>query len=173
VVNVDELLVLVKTGEDVYDEPEVDCLSHALQCGAILRAERPDDDGLAIAGLLHDIADIAEPRNHENHETRGARLLAPMFGTRVAKLVAAHVIAKRYLVATEPGYRAVLSPRSVDTLLEQGDALGDLAIRRLAEDPDLDDILRLRRADDRAKDPDGRPPGLDSWRSLLEANMLQ
>jgi predicted HD phosphohydrolase len=50
----------------------------------------------------------------------------------------------------------------------QGDALDAATSTALAADPDLDAILALRRGDERAKDPAARPPGLDSWRELLE-----
>ena len=56
--SVDWVIDILRRGEDVYDEPDVDALSHALQCGAILLAEHPDDQELAVAGLLHDIGDI-------------------------------------------------------------------------------------------------------------------
>ena len=91
-----------------------------------------------------------------------------MFGVRIAHLVGSHVKAKRFLVATDATYRAQLSPRSIETLHLQGDALDDSTIAAMAADPDLGAILALRRADERAKDPDATPPGLDSWRDLLE-----
>jgi predicted HD phosphohydrolase len=168
VTSVDELLALLAGGAGVYDEPDVDGLSHALQCGAILRREHPGDPGLAAAGLVHDIADIAYPADHNDHARRGAALIEPILGPRVARLVGAHVDAKRYLVATDPSYRAALSPRSTDTLAVQGDALDPDALAALAADPDLDAILALRRADERAKDADARPPELAEWRDLLE-----
>jgi predicted HD phosphohydrolase len=167
--SVDELLALLARGRDVYDEPAVDALSHALQCGALLRAEHPDDAELAIAGLVHDISDIVDPTDHRDHDHRGAGLVEPLLGARVARLVGAHVDAKRYLVATDPSYRQVLSDRSVETLALQGDALDDAGLRTLAADPDRDAILDLRRADERAKDPDARVADLDSWRPMLDA----
>jgi predicted HD phosphohydrolase len=166
--DVDDVLSVLAHGADVYDEPDVDALSHALQCGAHLRAEYPDDYELAAAGLLHDISDIIDPSDHRDHDVRGAAIVAPIFGERVAHLVASHVLAKRFLVATEPAYRSQLSVRSVETLAAQGDALDELAIARLSHDPDLDAILALRRADEAAKDPAAEVPSLDSWRSLLE-----
>ena len=87
---------------------------------------------------------------------------------RVARLVGAHVLAKRYLVATDPAYRAQLSARSIETLRLQGDALDDSAVAALAADPDLDAIIALRRADEQAKDPAAQPPPLAGWRPLLE-----
>jgi predicted HD phosphohydrolase len=167
--SVDELLALLARGAGVHDEPDVDGLTHALQCGAALRATYPDDPELAVAGLVHDVADIAFPNDHHDHAQRGAALVEPLLGARVARLVGAHVDAKRYLVATDPEYRARLSPRSIETLAEQGDALDDETLQRLAADPELDAIVALRRADEAAKDPAATPPGLESWRPLLEA----
>jgi len=161
----DDLLALLASGRDVFDEPDVDALSHALQCGAILRAEFPDDVELAVAGLVHDISDIIDPSDHRDHDLRGAAFVAPLLGARVAHLVGSHVLAKRYLVATDPAYQRTLSVRSVETLNEQGGALDDL--EQLASDPDLDAILALRRADERAKVADARPPALETWRALL------
>jgi predicted HD phosphohydrolase len=165
---VDDLLALLGRGHTVVDERRVDALSHALQCGALLRAEHPSDPELAVAGLVHDVSDIADPTDHRDHERRGALMVAPLLGERVAWLVGAHVVAKRYLVATDPAYRSQLSVRSVETLADQGDALDDGELGQLASDPDIDAILALRRADERAKDPHASVPGLDSWRGVLE-----
>ncbi len=41
--------------------------------------------------------------------------------------------------------------------------------RKLGDDPDLAAILDLRRADERAKDPNAHVPGLDSWNAALES----
>src|SRR6478609_11714841 len=109
-------MVLLESGDGVFDEPEIDGLAHALQCAAILRDEHPDDPELAVAGLVHDIADIAYPDDHTDHDRKGAVLVEPLLGPRVARLVGAHVLAKRYLVTTDPYYRARLSPRSIETL---------------------------------------------------------
>jgi predicted HD phosphohydrolase len=163
--SVDQLLALLARGADVYDEPDVDALSHALQCGALLRRERPDDLELAVAGLVHDISDIDDPHDHRDHDRRGAELVRPLLGDRVAALVGAHVIAKRYLVATDANYRATLSARSIATLADQGDALAD---PELLEHPDFDAMLCLRRADERAKQTDAVVAGLDTWRAALE-----
>ena len=89
-----------------FDEPKLDGLAHALQCGAILGREHPDDVELAVAGLVHDISDAVTPDDHTDHDRRGALLVKGLFGARVAQLVGAHVLAKRYLVTTEPSYRS-------------------------------------------------------------------
>jgi predicted HD phosphohydrolase len=165
---VDELLELLARGVGVFDEPEIDGLFHALQCAANLSASHPDDPDLVVAGLVHDIADIAFPHDHGDHALRGARMIEPLLGARVARLVGAHVEAKRYLVATDLEYRSRLSPRSIETLHLQGDRLEPSAIATLKADPDLPAILALRRADESAKDPDAHPPALETWRPRLE-----
>jgi predicted HD phosphohydrolase len=166
--SVAELVALLEQGAGVHDEPELDGLAHALQCGALLRAEHPDDPELAVAGLVHDIADVVYP-DHPDHERRGAALVRPLLGERVAHLVGSHVIAKRYLVTTDPAYRNQLSVRSVETLALQGDALADGELDALGADPDLAAVLDLRRADERAKDPNARVPGLETWNATLES----
>jgi predicted HD phosphohydrolase len=166
--DLEALLALLTRGADVFDEPHFDVLTHGLQCGHLLRVEHPDDVELAAAGLVHDIADIAFPDDHAHHDEVGAALVEPLLGGRVAKLVGAHVTAKRYLVATEPAYRDGLSPRSTDTLLAQGDTLTPRECAQFEADPDVAQIVALRRADERAKDPFARVPGLMAWRSLLD-----
>jgi predicted HD phosphohydrolase len=166
--SVDQLLAFLAQGDGVFDEPEIDGLFHALQCGANLRSSHPLDPQLAAAGLVHDIADIAFPHDHGDHAARGAALVEPLLGARVARLVGAHVNAKRYLVATDPAYRARLSSRSIETLRLQGEELDAAEISHMAADPDLAAILALRRADEAAKDPAATPADLASWRTLLE-----
>jgi predicted HD phosphohydrolase len=166
--SVDELVALLARGNGVYDEPDIDGLFHALQCAANLQASHPNDRELVVAGLVHDIADIAFPKDHGDHAQRGAALIEPLLGARVAHLVGAHVEAKRYLVATDPAYRSQLSARSIATLRAQGDALDASAIAELAADPDLDAILALRRADEDAKDVTAHPPALETWRPLVQ-----
>jgi predicted HD phosphohydrolase len=167
IASVSDLLALLERGSSVRDEPTLDGLAHALQCGAILRVEHPSDPELAVAGLVHDIADIVYPDDHTDHDRRGAELVGPLLGPRVARLVGAHVVAKRYLVTTDPRYRKRLSSRSAETLATQGDALADAELAALGSDPDLTAILDLRRADERAKDPDALVSGLESWHPLL------
>ena len=167
--SVGALLELLARGATIRDEPHIDGLAHALQCAELLRTEHPDDRELAVAGLVHDIADVVYPDDHTDHDRRGAALVGDLLGPRVAHLVGAHVIAKRYLVTTDPAYRNQLSVRSIETLAMQGDALADRDLAALGDDPDLAAILDLRRADERAKDPDAQVPGLETWSATLES----
>jgi predicted HD phosphohydrolase len=166
--SVDELLDALAAGATVNDEPDLDVCSHSLQCGQLLRVEHADDPELAVAGLVHDVWD-AVSADHDDHDRRGAALVEPLLGARVARLVAGHVLAKRYLVARDPAYGDGLSGRSTATLAFQGGKLDDHEAAALEASRDFEAIIALRRADERAKVPGASVPGLPSWRELLLA----
>jgi predicted HD phosphohydrolase len=148
-----------------YGGEAVDQRTHALQTGW-LAAQAGADDELVLAATLHDVG-RAEPVRAAfpglPHEESGAAFararLGERVGARVAAVIALHVPAKRYLVATDPAYNALLSPASVESLRRQG---GPMDAREVAEFdalPWASDALAVRRWDDAAKDPDG--PVLD------------
>jgi predicted HD phosphohydrolase len=84
--------------------------------------------------------------------------LTPRFGPRVGWLAGAHVVAKRHLAATDPGYAADLSATSVVSLGAQGGA--GAAGPEWTRNPWWPAALELRRCDDEAKDPAAPVPGL-------------
>jgi predicted HD phosphohydrolase len=165
--SVDDLFDVLAASAGCHDEPDVDLLAHGLQCAANLAASHPDDVELQVAGLAHDIGWVVDPESP--HDRLGAALLTPLLGDRVGVLVGGHVLAKRYLVATDPDYLGLLSVRSVETLGFQGGAADDDACARLDADPHRDAIVALRRADDRAKVPGADVAGLATWRAAVEA----
>jgi predicted HD phosphohydrolase len=164
----DDLLALLGRGAMEADDEHVDTLAHSLQCAALLAERHPEDQELQIAGLLHDIGSILRPNEPETHASTGAVVVAPLLGRRVAWLVSWHADAKRYLVTTDPTYRARLSPRSIVTLDAQGGLMDDTAVAALSAAPDLGPLLELRRADDDAKVPGAVVPALEHWRAPLE-----
>lgn len=140
-------------------------LDHLLQCAAELAARRPGDRELQLAGLLHDVGHALGP--DEAHGELGAAFVRPVAGDRVADLVAAHVPAKRYLVAVDPAYAATLSADSVRTLALQGGPMTDEEVAEFDGHGSAADAVLLRRADEAAK-VEGRPvPTLDHWLALL------
>jgi len=139
-------------------------LDHALQCAFELSMTRPEDLGLQVAGLVHDIGH--QLGDDESHGRLGAALVRPALGDRVANLVEAHVPAKRYLVAVDPGY--ALSSVSVASLAVQGGAMSPADRRAFEASPHFADAIALRRADDAAKQPGKLVPRLDAWISALE-----
>ena len=108
-----------------YDGEPVDQLEHALQAAALARAAGAERE-FVIACLLHDIArspvvaGIPYDCPQEHHGATAARWLEPRVGARVAWLADQHVAAKRYLVATDPGYHGRLTDVSARTLEAQG-----------------------------------------------------
>jgi predicted HD phosphohydrolase len=99
----------------------------------------------------------------------GARAVEDLLGARVAFLIEAHVDAKRYLVATDVDYQAMLSPGSVATLRAQGGALTPTEVADIERHVDWADAVALRRADDRSKVVGVEVPDLDHWLPALHA----
>jgi predicted HD phosphohydrolase len=158
-----------------YDGEPVDQLEHALQCAALARAENGTDPEYVVACLLHDIARAPavagvaydEPGGH--HGEAAAHWLTPRVGARVAWLAEQHVDAKRYLVATDAGYRDELSAVSKMTLERQGGAMTPAEVAEFQSFPDWREAVALRRLDDQGKIPGLGVPDLESYRPDLSA----
>lgn len=166
--SIDGLLSALARGADAHDGEAIDLLDHMLQCGALLAQSEPDDLELQVAGLVHDLGTVLEPDGAATHATTGARAVEPLFGARVAALVAGHDQAKRYLVSTDPAYGAQLSEMSVATLALQGGVMDEAERTRFEADAHHASLVTLRRADDAAKEPGLTVPGLEDWRPKLE-----
>ena len=158
--------LLVRMGETPSDEADgLSALDHGLQCAFELARARPDDVGLQLAGLVHDVGHaFGSP---DDHGRAGAACVRDALGDRVASLVEAHVPAKRYLVSTDESYRARLSETSVHSLELQGGALGPGDVAAFASSPHAADAVVLRRADDDAKVPGRVVPSLEVWVAKL------
>jgi gamma-butyrobetaine dioxygenase len=114
------------------------------------------DDELVAAAALHDIGYhplVMARFPGLPHEAAGAALAAALVSERVAWLIAQHVPAKRYLVATDAGYAAGLSDASVRSLAHQGGAMSPPEVEAFDRHPWSRDAARLRRWDDAAKVP--------------------
>ena len=153
-------------GQDYLGEA-VTIAAHPLQAAALARAAGAPDT-LVAAALLHDVGHLLDGATDRGHGADGARWLGRWFGEDVTEPVRLHVVAKRYLVATEPGYGARLSPASVETLHRQGGPMDEAAAVAFARDPRARAAVALRRWDDEAKDPAAAVPPLDAYQELLE-----
>jgi pyridoxine 4-dehydrogenase len=156
-----ELASILRTiaGRPYLTEP-VDQLTHALQTAAHALAAAADDE-LVLAAALHDIGkapSVQEEHPGLPHELAGAAFARQRLTERIAWLIEQHVPAKRYLVATDPAYRARLSPASQLTLTRQDGPMPEQEAARFGQHPWAADAVRLRRWDDQAKDP--RSPGI-------------
>jgi predicted HD phosphohydrolase len=161
--NIEGMLEVLAAGEHLYDGEPVNLLEHALQCAAVVERWAPDDVELQVAALVHDIGTVLEPGHPGTHARTGARAVQPLLGARVAGLVGAHDLAKRYLVTVDVDYRSQLSPRSRATLRSQGGLLDPVERRAFLARRDAGDLITLRRADDAAKIPGRQVPALDRW----------
>ena len=168
---VDHLLGVIATmGEHSYGE-RVDMLQHSLQTAACARAAGATDP-LVLAALLHDIGhvvshDRAGAWGLPDHAEVGARYLQQWLPPDVVEPIRRHVAAKRYLVATDPSYRDLLSEASIESLREQGGPFNDEQALGFSIEPFADEAVALRRHDD-----DGKVDGLDvaplaEYRELL------
>jgi len=166
-----ETAALLTSLKGVWDEESVDELDHALQSAACAIADGADDE-LVLAAALHDLAHSPrfDPQAALRHDETAQRWLTPRFGVRVGWLAGQHVAAKRYLVATEPGYGSALSETSLRSLHAQGGADVDAA---LVAHPWWPDALRLRHYDDDAKDPAGRAATIDEVLAVAERVVRQ
>jgi predicted HD phosphohydrolase len=149
------------------DLPGLTILHHGLQCAARLRREEPGDSELQLAGLLHDVGHLLPGGSEDQHGAVGAAFVRPLLGDRIAGLIAAHVPAKRYLVSVDRSYRDRLSAGRRRTLSVQGEAMTAEESAAFVALPHADAALRLRRADETAKDPGAAVPGLEAWLPIL------
>jgi gamma-butyrobetaine dioxygenase len=156
---------------------DVTMIQHQLQAAALASGCA---DALVVAALLHDIGHVigrgeGEPDaaaammddRDAHHDSSGARWLSRWFGPEVTEPVRLHVAAKRYLVATEPGYAATLSEASVHTLRLQGGPMSAQQACEFEALPYARDAVTLRRLDEAAKDGSKEAPGLDAHRNVL------
>ena len=188
---------------DYIGEP-ISQLEHSLQAAQLAQDSGADDETV-LGALLHDVgrfipaADkmpkmIATDGTYvgtASHEVVGERYLRELgFGEKVCQLVAAHVMAKRYLTAVDKEYYDGLSNASKNTLrmqvssrfyrwfmdinvdIEQGGIFNDAQVKKAREDPWLEAKLQVRRWDDQAKVPNMKTAPLSSYEDLAVRCLL-
>jgi predicted HD phosphohydrolase len=163
--NVDEIIEHLEVlGETNSAESEhFSELNHGLQSAALLKLSNPNDVELQLAGLLHDLAHPWDSEGQPRHGEMGATAVEPVMGGRIAALIAGHIPAKRYLVATRPDYRALISEDSIMTLAAQGGAMSVDEVQTFENTPHWEAMVALRVADDGAKVAGAVVPALSHW----------
>jgi phosphonate degradation associated HDIG domain protein len=162
-------------GSESYGEHATQ-LQHALQVAELARVKGCTGT-LVAAALLHDIGQFIDDAGNAaetlgidaRHEVSGANYLAAHFPPEVYEPVRLHVAAKRYLCAVDGTYLAQLSEASRLSLKYQGGPMSAAEISVFEAEPFHADAVTLRRFDDTGKQPDWNPPGLISYRALLES----
>lgn len=176
--SVDELFDLYEVrGDQSYGE-SITQTDHALQCAALTR-DAGASEALIVAALFHDVGHLVLDAQRapgfdlssedDDHEARGARVLARLFGSPVAQPVALHVLAKRWRCTRAPGYLEQLSSASKATLIAQGGLLGEEECRRFEQHPGFDDALALRSWDDSGKVEGLSVGALRDWVRLVRS----
>jgi predicted HD phosphohydrolase len=161
--------LIAESGDRAYGE-SVTQLAHALQCAALARRDRADDE-VVVAALLHDVGHFVEHGPEEpghHHGTDGAELVRAFVPPRVAWLIEHHVVAKRYLCTVDARYVDELSPASRRSYQVQGARLEPDERLALETRPWFADAVRVRRWDDAAKVPGVGCPPLIEYAPLLE-----
>ncbi|MFM1859430.1 MAG: hypothetical protein RIR28_255 [Pseudomonadota bacterium] len=155
--SLDDLLSIYEArGDRQYAGEPVDQLAHAWQA-FLLAKDAQVGPTLQLAAFFHDVGHLFDDADVP-HERVGAAVLAGLLGPTVAQVVALHVDAKRYLVATEPEYAALLSEDSVRSLVRQGGPMTHSETLNFRRKPGADQAIRLRRWDEAAKDGSIRTP---------------
>jgi phosphonate degradation associated HDIG domain protein len=165
-------------GSESYLGEPVSLAEHMLQTA--LAAEQDDADAVLVASaLLHDYGhlvhelpeDAAEHGIDTAHEEAGAVWLERHFVPRVTEPLRLHVLAKRYLCATEPDYLDALSPSSVLSLGLQGGPCSPEEVAEFERGEFAEEALRLRRWDDAGKIAGLSTPPVEHYRRALEAGL--
>jgi len=174
--------ILIAQGDADYIGEPISQLEHCLQA-AQLAVEAKADDVTVAAALLHDIGQFLPSSTAKavmtnggsvgrtGHEQIGETYLRQLgMSSVVCELVGAHVVAKRYLTASVPGYYESLSDASKASLKHQGGPYDPEQVQEFLKDPLWEQKVQLRQWDDQAKrtDLDLAKVGLEAFRPVVE-----
>lgn len=159
-----------------YYGENVNQLQHALQAAHLAETEGASRE-LIVAALFHDIGHLlgagdeglATKGIDARHEVSGARFLSRWFRMPVTEPIRLHVAAKAYLCHIDRGYFETLSSASVESLEVQGGIFDEDQARRFRREAYSDDAIKLRRWDEKAKNPDADTPPLDHFMAIAAA----
>lgn len=146
-------------------------LEHALQC-AQLAEWAGADPPLVAAALLHDIGQVmslADGQAADRGGERARELLAGAFGPDVLEPIRLQAAAQRYLLATEPDYRATLADHAWPPAAPiQALPMSEAEQQRFEDEAFAPQAVVLRRWIDAEKMPGKATPSLDYYLALLE-----
>ncbi len=130
------LLPLEQIKQDPRYHPEGDVLFHSMQVFALAKEERPYDEELLLAALLHDIGKGIDPYDHT---AAGLEALGTYITARTHWLIEHHMVAHDIAAGTA----------------------GARCVRRLKESEDFEELMILQRCDRRGRVPGAQAPELE------------
>ncbi len=164
--------------EDYVGEP-VSQIEHMCQCAELARESGADDE-LILAAFLHDIGHLyalAFPAIEigymdgfgivDHEKIGGEYLLSKGFSSSIAKMVASHVEAKRYLTYSDSNYYNLLSDASKKTLEFQGGKMTEAEALAFEADPLHTHYIGLRKWDEMAKMVNKPLPALNYFEAMM------
>jgi 2-amino-1-hydroxyethylphosphonate dioxygenase (glycine-forming) len=173
--------ILEQYGNRQYACGPVSFLEHACQT-AMLAEEETKDEELILAAFFHDIGHFCRPvtvmeapgnNGAYEHEKQGARFLNKAgFSGRIVTLVENHVLAKRYLTCKYPDFYLALSEAAKESLEYQGGPMCMEEAGRFEAHPLFNEIIRLRRWDEAAKQPGKQTQPLLRYRYMTMFHLI-
>jgi 2-amino-1-hydroxyethylphosphonate dioxygenase (glycine-forming) len=174
------LSLYIRYGQNDYIGEPVSQIEHMCQCAQLAEDAGYEDD-IILAAFFHDIGHLLESETDTeqmdgygvvDHEKLGAAyLLQKGFSGKISKLVASHVVAKRYLTFKYPEYRAKLSEASTKTLAFQGGPMNEAEAAVFEADPLHKLYIQLRLWDEQAKLEDIALPPMEHYRQKMMAHL--
>lgn len=182
---VDEIIALYeKFGNEDYIGEPVSQIEHMCQCAELAEASGADRDTV-LAAFFHDVGhlcEFAKPEDGLQHMDRfgivdheklgGYYLRSKGFSENIAKMVASHVEAKRYLTFKDPEYYNLLSEASKNTLIHQGGIMTESEADAFESDPLCYQYVALRKWDEQAKIEHQPLPALTKYKHMMEMHLL-
>jgi phosphonate degradation associated HDIG domain protein len=167
--------IFERRGGEEYLGEKVTMAEHMLQ-GAYLAEQQGEAEIIIVAALLHDIGHFTsefgsfsmDDAHDKHHEEAGAEVLERFFPRLVVDCVRHHVAAKRYICATDVSYFDQLSAASVHSLKLQGGPMNAREIAAFEKNPNLAEIVRVRRLDDAGKIEGMATPGFSHYAPMLQ-----
>lgn len=176
------ILLYEQYGGSEYAGEKLTQLEHMVQTARLAEQEGYDEE-VILAAFLHDVGHICVSAQEENamdgwgikdHEEVGADYLREKgFSKRLARLVASHVEAKRYLTWKDPLYYEQLSEASKKTLEYQGGPMLTDEAEAFETHPLFPLIIKMRYWDDVAKIEHLEVGGLEKYRAMIVRHLEQ
>lgn len=174
--SIEELIALYDNfGEEHYGEGISQDL-HMRQCAAFAQREGAKET-LVLAALLHDVGHFSAYANKADfdqdfhHERVAYQLLKNLFDDAIIMPIAYHVVAKRYLCASNAEYAMTLSSASKQSLALQGGPLDRQQIKKFEQNPYFEDAIALRLYDDEGKIIGHDAPPLSAYLPLIQKHV--